>query len=247
MAESGYNAPAVPDPRMAALLAHLLLAFGLLLGAAHGGQALAAVRKPPMGWSSWNYRSMRVSAPLLLDTADAFVSTGLRDAGYVYLIATEGWEPGTRTASGDLQPAPSFTNSTVRALADELHAKGYKFGIYGAAGFTTCGHRAGSLYHERQDARWYKEQGVDYLKYDDCGEANIQSYAKYSVMKDALAAQPGGGLDYYSYEPFQVYGVGAVQQVYKFFFKEIIPHPILITPRLTLASPCADGLGRGGW
>ena len=79
----------------------------------------------------------------------------------------------------------------MKELSDQLHKKGFRFGIYGAAGFTTCGHRAGSLYHERQDARWYKEQGVDYLKYDDCGEANIQSYAKYSVMKDALAAQPG--------------------------------------------------------
>jgi hypothetical protein len=101
----------------------------------------------------------------------------------------------------------------VRALSDQLHAKGFKFGIYGAAGFTTCAHRAGSLYHERQDASWYKEQGVDYLKYDDCGEANIQSYAKYFVMKDALAAAPGGGLDYYSYEPFQIYGAGAVPQM----------------------------------
>ena len=175
--------------------------------------ATATVRTPPMGWSSWNYMSMRNSAALLLDTADAFSTTGLRDAGYVYIIATEGWEPGNRTASGDLQPASTFTNSTVRALADQLHALDFKFGIYGAAGYTTCGKRAGSLYHERRDAAWYKSQGVDYLKYDDCGEANIQSYAKYFAMKDALAAAPGGGLDYYSYEPFQIYGAGAVSQM----------------------------------
>ena len=167
-----------------------------------------------MGWSSWNYLGMRVSAPLLLDTADAFSSTGLRDQGYRYIIATEGWNVANRTAASDeLQPAPSFTNSSVRALSNELHAKGFKFGIYGAAAFTTCGHRAGSLYRERQDARWYKEHGIDYLKYDDCGEANIQSYVKYFVMKDALAAAPGGGLDYYSYEPFQIYGAGAVPQM----------------------------------
>jgi hypothetical protein len=86
-------------------------------------------------------------------------------------------------------------------------------GIYGAAAFTTCAHRAGSLYHERQDAAWYKANGVDYLKYDDCGEANIQSYVKYFVMKDALDAAPGGGLDYYSYEPFQIYAAGAVEQM----------------------------------
>jgi alpha-galactosidase len=150
---------------------------------------------------------------MLLDTADAFASTGLKSRGYVYLIATEGWNQHVRSSAGEQQPAPSFTNSTVRALSDQLHAKGFKLGIYGAAGYTTCAHHAGTLYHERQDARWYKGQGVDYLKYDDCGEANIQSYAKYFAMKDALDAQPGGGLDYYSYEPFQVYGAGAVPQM----------------------------------
>lgn len=61
-------------------------------------------------------------------------------------------------------PFLSFYCLQVRALSDRLHAQGFKFGIYGAAGFTTCGKRAGSLYHERQDALWYKEQGVDYLK-----------------------------------------------------------------------------------
>ena len=84
----------------------------------------------------------------------------------------------------------------------------------GAAGYTTCGRRAGSLYHERQDAATYAAWGVSYVKYDDCGEANIQSYAKYFVMKDALAAAYGSTpIDYYSYEPFQVYGRGAVQQM----------------------------------
>ena len=71
----------------------------------------------------------------------------------------------------------------------------------GAAGYTTCGRRAGSLYHERQDAKTYKSWGVSYLKYDDCGEANIQSYAKYMVMKDALVAAYGRAtpIDYYRF------------------------------------------------
>jgi alpha-galactosidase len=87
--------------------------------------------------------------------------------------------------------------------------------VDGAAGYTTCGRRAGSLYHERQDAKTYKAWGVSYLKYDDCGEDNIQSYAKYMVMKDALVAAYGRAtpIDYYSYEPFQVYGHDAVQQM----------------------------------
>jgi hypothetical protein len=93
---------------------------------------------------------MRVSAPLLLDTADAFSTSGLQSLGYRYIIATEGWNQPHRAASGELQPAPSFTNASVRELSDRLHAAGFKLGIYGAAGFTTCGKRAGTLYHERQ-------------------------------------------------------------------------------------------------
>jgi len=125
---------------------------------------------------------MHVSAPLLLDTADALSSIGLRDCGYVYVMATEGWEPGNRTAAGELQPAPSFSNSSLKALSDRLHARGIKFAIYGAAGFTTCGKRAGSLYHERQDGRRYKEQGVDYQKYDDCGRAGLLLIRAFLVL-----------------------------------------------------------------
>lgn len=187
------------------------LAAVLLLAGRWGPAAAAAVRRPPLGWSSWNFAGMRNSDQLLLATADAFATAGLRNLGYKYIIATEGWNLPTRSSSGDLQPAPSFTNSTMRALSDQLLAKGFRLGIYGAAGFTTCGKRAGTLYHERQDAHWYKNQGVYYLKYDDCGEANIQSYAKYHVMKDALAA--AGGLDYYSFEPFQIYAAAAVPQM----------------------------------
>ena len=80
---------------------------------------------------------------------------------------------------------------------------------------TTCGRRAGSLYNERADADLYRAWGVDYLKYDDCGEANIQSYAKYFVMKDALAAAyaASDAIDYYSFEPFQTYALDAVRQM----------------------------------
>ena len=100
-------------------------------------------------------------------------------------------------------------------LTAALHTRGFRFGIYTAAGYTTCGRRAGTLYHEYADAARFKAWGVDYLKYDDCGEANIQSYAKYFVMKDALAVAYAGStpIDYYSYEPFQVYGNDAVRQM----------------------------------
>eukprot|EP00040_Diaphanoeca_grandis_P031936 m.192325 g.192325 ORF g.192325 m.192325 type:complete len:645 (-) comp32461_c0_seq1:111-2045(-) len=175
-----------------------------------------SLRRPPMGFSSWNHFHMGVSAELLLDTADAFTSTGLQSAGYVYINSDDGWLDLNRTVDGQLHPATTFTNGTLKDLADGLHAKGFKFGIYAAAGQTTCGLRAGTLYHELSDAQQFAAAGVDYLKYDDCGEANIQSYQKYFVMKDALAAAYGSRgktIDYYSYEPFQVYVSDAVPQM----------------------------------
>lgn len=175
-----------------------------------------------MGFSSWNHFGMRVSAPLLLDVADAFKSTGLQDSGYIYINTDDGWNDKNRSLgeqTGALHPAATFTNATdgIKAIADGLHAKGFKFGIYLAAGESTCGNRAGTLYHEFDDAVQIANAGVDYLKYDDCGEANLQSYARYHVMKDALAAAyaatPKGAIDYYSYEPFQVYSRVAVQEM----------------------------------
>jgi alpha-galactosidase len=181
--------------------------------------AIAAHRTPPMGWSSWNHFGMRVSAPLLLAVADELDSRGLKDSGYVYVNTDDGWNDKNRTAgrSGALHPATTFSNASegIKALADGLRAKGFRFGIYLAAGFTTCGNRAGSLYYERQDAAQIAAAGVDYLKYDDCGEANLQSYAKYHVMKDALDSAYAfrGGVDYYSFEPFQVYNGVAIQEM----------------------------------
>ena len=83
-------------------------------------------KKPPLGWSSWNYLGTGPSASLLLDTTDAFIATGLLDHGFRYLIATEGWNLPNRSRGSPLQPAPTFTNATVGALADALHAKGFK-------------------------------------------------------------------------------------------------------------------------
>ena len=96
-----------------------------------------------------------VTAPLLLDTADAFVSTGLRDSGYIYINTDDGWLDKNRTEHDQqLHPSTKFTTKEdgIKALADGLHAKGFKFGIYLAAGESTCGNRAGSLYFEFSDA-----------------------------------------------------------------------------------------------
>jgi alpha-galactosidase len=135
--------------------------LGGLASAAATEAAASPPRKPPMGFSSWNHFGMGVTAPLLLDVADAFESTGLHEAGYVYINTDDGWNQPNRTQDGALEPCSHFTNSTMKNLTDSLHAKGFKFGIYEAAGFTTCGHRAGTLYHERADAFQFKAWGVD--------------------------------------------------------------------------------------
>lgn len=194
-----------------------MLAAALVMSAS----AAPVMRKPPMGFSSWNHFGMRPSAPLLLDTADAMAETGLLSSGYVYINTDDGWLDKNRTEGGKtgaLHPSSYFSNETdgIAALASGLATKGFRFGIYLAAGETTCGNRAGTLYHEFQDAKQLADAGVRYLKYDDCGEANIQSYAKYHVMKDALAAAYANAdveLDYYSYEPFQVYNSLAIEQM----------------------------------
>jgi alpha-galactosidase len=99
-----------------------------------------------MGFSSWNHFGMMVTAPLLLDQADAILSTGLQAAGYVYINTDDGWNSFNRSRNGGLQPSSHFSANgtyTMNALTDALHANNFKFGIYGAAGFTTCGRRAG--------------------------------------------------------------------------------------------------------
>ena len=171
--------------------------LALLLGAA---AASASSRTPPMGFNSWNHFGMHPTTDLLLGVAEAFEQTGLKDAGYTYINTDDGWLQLNRTADGELQPMAAQFPGGIAALADALHSKGFRFGIYGAAGQTTCGSRAGSLYHERRDAATLAAWGVDYLKYDLCGQANLQPYAHYYPMRDALQAT---GRDVYlSFEPF---------------------------------------------
>ena len=150
-----------PQPQVGTALLPLPLAPLALLAMAAVAPAVASMRKPPLGFSSWNNVGMEVSAPMLLEVADAMTSSGLREAGYIYINTDDGWNAPERDAAGGLQPCSHFTNSTMENLTGALHAKGYKFGIYAAAGFTTCGRRAGSLYNERADAKQFKAWGVD--------------------------------------------------------------------------------------
>jgi alpha-galactosidase len=145
------------------------------------GLALA----PPMGWNSWNKFGCNVSEDLIKSMADAMVSSGMKDAGYQYVVIDDCWQV-KRDASGNIVPDAQRFPSGIKALADYIHSKGLKFGIYSDAGTQTCAGRPGSRGHEYQDALQYAAWGVDYLKYDWChtGKANAES--TYTIMRDAL-------------------------------------------------------------
>ncbi len=156
-----------------------------------GGSSLFALdnglaRTPPMGWNSWNKFACNVSETLIREAADAIVSTGMKDAGYQYVVIDDCWQV-SRDAEGNIVPdAKRFPNG-MKALADYIHSKGLKFGIYSDAGTGTCQNRPGGRGYEFQDARQYAAWGVDYLKYDWCNTSTQNSIASYSIMRDALA------------------------------------------------------------
>ena len=143
-------------------------------------------RTPPMGWNSWNKFACNVSDTLIRGVADSMISSGLRDAGYEYVVIDDCWQV-SRDAEGNIVPdAQRFPNG-IKALADYVHSKGLKFGIYSDAGTGTCQNRPGGRGYEFQDARQYAAWGVDYLKYDWCNHGTQNSEASYSIMRDALA------------------------------------------------------------
>jgi alpha-galactosidase len=120
---------------------------------------------PPMGWNSWNHFAEHVTDADVRSAADLMVSTGMRDAGYIYVNVDDTWQ-GTRDANGELHPNSRFPD--MKALGDYIHSKGLKFGIYSSPGPKTCGGYEGSFGHEVQDAQMYARWGVDFLKYDLC-------------------------------------------------------------------------------
>jgi alpha-galactosidase len=120
---------------------------------------------PPMGWNSWNYFADKVDDKGVRAAADQIVASGMKDAGYIYVNIDDTWE-GERDASGVLHTNSKFPD--MKALADYVHSKGLKIGIYSGPGPQTCARYAGSLGHEEQDAKMYADWGIDYLKYDLC-------------------------------------------------------------------------------
>ena len=147
---------------------------------------------PPMGWNSWNHFASRVTDADVRSAADFLVTTGMRDAGYVYVNLDDTWQ-GKRDAEGVLRPNSRFPD--MKALGDYIHGKGLKFGIYSSPGPKTCGGYEGSLGHEQQDAQMYASWGVDFLKYDLCSlqdqmraltaEHDGNTEAAYKLERDA--------------------------------------------------------------
>ena len=146
-------------------------------------------RTPPMGWNSWNKFAGRVDDQIVRGIADAMANNGMRDAGYVYVNIDDTWE-GERDVQGNIRSNSKFPD--MKALADYVHGKGLKLGIYSSPGPNTCAGYEGSYAHEEQDARTFAAWGIDYLKYDWCGARNLYTDAEmqavYQKMGDALLA-----------------------------------------------------------
>jgi hypothetical protein len=146
-------------------------------------------KTPPMGWNSWNKFAGRVDDAAVRGMADAMATNGMKEAGYQYINIDDTWEGG-RAASGNITTNKKFPD--MKALADYVHSKGLKLGIYSSPGPNTCAGYEGSYGHEAQDAKTYAAWGIDYLKYDWCGARTLytddEMPAVYQIMGDALLA-----------------------------------------------------------
>lgn len=157
--------------RFHAVVAALVFAVVLPAGAKPANrQERMLAATPPMGWNSWNHFGTKVTEADVKAAADALVSSGLRDKGYIYVNIDDTWE-GKRDAKGFIHPNSKFPD--MKGLADYLHARGLKLGIYSSPGPRTCAGYPGSYGHEAQDAETYAAWGVDYLKYDLCSFMGI--------------------------------------------------------------------------
>lgn len=172
------------------LLPALMVAIVVLIlfsssGVAQKEEGLALT--PPMGWNSWNKFGCNVSEALIRQTADAMVASGMRDAGYRYIVIDDCWQV-ARDSMGFIFADPERFPSGMKALADYVHSKGLLFGLYSCAGDKTCGGRPGGRGHEYQDALTYAKWGVDYLKYDWCNTEGLNAVGSYTTMRNALYA-----------------------------------------------------------
>ncbi len=144
---------------------------------------------PPMGWNSWNTFQTNISDSLVRATADIIISSGMKDAGYTYLVLDDGWLTKERDPrTGDLIPDPKKFPNGMKVLIDYVHSRGLKFGLYNCAGTKTCAGYPGTRGYEYQDARFYASLGIDYLKFDWCSSQGQNAKESYTTMSKALKA-----------------------------------------------------------
>jgi alpha-galactosidase len=154
--------------------------------AGSGSDSAKLALTPPMGWNSWNKFGCDVSEQLIRETADAVVSTGMKDAGYQYVNIDDCWQVSRDDAGNIVADAERFP-SGIKALADYVHSKGLKLGIYTDAGRMTCQKRPGSYEHEGQDIQTYAAWGIDYVKIDWCYAEGLDPEVQYPKFRDAIA------------------------------------------------------------
>jgi alpha-galactosidase len=143
---------------------------------------------PPMGFNTWNTFQTKINEEMLREMVDVYVSSGMKDAGYLYFVLDDGWMSMERDQNGNLVADPVKFPHGMKAFADYVHGKGLKFGIYNCAGTKTCAGYPGTRGHEYEDARLYASWGVDFLKYDWCNTDSLNAPEAYKTMSAALRA-----------------------------------------------------------
>ncbi len=141
---------------------------------------------PPMGWNSWNTFQTNINEKLVKETADIMVVSGMAAAGYNYIVLDDGWMAKERDKEGNLVPDPIKFPNGMKSLIEYVHSKGLKFGLYNCAGTNTCAGYPGTRGYEYQDARFYANLNIDYLKYDWCNTQGINAKEAYATMSNAL-------------------------------------------------------------
>ncbi len=151
------------------------------------GQFPDLAKTPPMGWNSWNAFDLNINSRIVKAVADSMVSKGLTAAGYQYIVIDDGWQI-SRDKNGKIIADSTRFPEGIKYLADYVHSRGLKFGIYTCCGTKTCGGRPGSYGYEAIDAKTYAEWGVDFIKEDWCNTDGMDTRTQYKIMSEAIKA-----------------------------------------------------------
>ena len=166
----------------------LFVAAIILFQSLYGKKPKGLASTPPMGWNSWNCFRADINEDKIKSMADAMVSSGMNEAGYQYLVIDDGWMTKKRDSLGHIVVNAQKFPHGIKAVADYVHGKGLKFGLYSSPGCYTCQKLMGSIGHEQMDADDYASWGVDYLKYDWCNFPSIEKEALKTPIPECRAA-----------------------------------------------------------